>query len=58
MEMNLKIKEAKKLLKDNGYAVVKLTKRQLEDSKQCEECSSNGKDMECSWCSCSICIAQ
>lgn len=49
--MKEKIDEAKKLLEDNGYVVVKLTKRQLEDSKKCE-------DMVCVGCSCNVCIVQ
>lgn len=47
-----------KLLKENGYIVTKLTPRQLNDMKKCEECSCNDEEMECSYCSCSVCIAQ
>lgn len=49
---------ATKLLKENGYAVKRLTKGQIEDCKKCEECSSRGENMECIECSCSVCIMQ
>ncbi|WP_024614654.1 hypothetical protein [Clostridium sp. Ade.TY] len=47
-----------KLLKESGYIVTKLTPRQLNDMKKCEECSCNDEEMECAYCSCSVCIAQ
>lgn len=34
-----------------------LSKQQEIDSKECEEASGNGTDMECMGCSCSVCIA-
>ena len=52
---NEKIKEAIRLLRDNGYVVKKLSKTQKQDADECESCGFNG---DCSSCSCSICIIQ
>ena len=52
---NEKIKEAIRLLRDNGYIVKKLRKIQKEDANKCASCGFNG---DCSSCSCSICIMQ
>ena len=35
-----------------------LSKRQIKDSDECEKMQENGEDMNCSDCSCSVCIAQ
>lgn len=34
-----------------------LNKMQAQDSQKCEEMQSQGKDMDCLGCSCSVCIA-
>lgn len=46
-------KIATKLLVENDYIVTKLSKEQLNDAKECENCGFNG---DCTECSCSICI--
>lgn len=56
--MEEKINAAIKLLSENGYAVKKLTARQIKDCERCNELSSKGEDMECFECSCSVCICQ
>lgn len=48
-----KIKEAKKILAQNGYTVLKLSKQQDIDSHECAE--SNGSK-DCDGCSCRICL--
>ncbi|MGJ0846522.1 hypothetical protein ACR77J_07530 [Tissierella praeacuta] len=35
-----------------------MNKRQLNDSKKCEEMQEQGLSMECFDCSCSVCLAQ
>lgn len=35
-----------------------LNKRQIADSNKCEESISKNEDMDCTECSCSVCIAQ
>lgn len=44
-----------KLLIKKDYIVTKLTKGQLEDAKECENCGFEG---DCSECRCNICIVQ
>jgi len=56
--MSKEIDNAVKLLRDNGYAVKKLTNSMKKDSQKCAELSAKGKEMECFGCACSICIAQ
>lgn len=53
--MDDKIKEAIKLLRENGYIVRKLSKTQQEDADECETLDG---DKECFGCSCSVCIMQ
>jgi hypothetical protein len=50
-----KIKEAKELLFENGYIVIKMTDQMKKDSDDCEV---NGFEGDCSSCSCSICIME
>ena len=56
--MEDKIKEAIKLLHENGYIVTKLTKAMKVDCDKCAEMSERGEDMDCLECACSICIMQ
>ena len=42
-----------KLLVENDFIITKLSKQQLQDAKECENCGFNG---DCTECSCSICI--
>ena len=49
------IETAINLLRENGYAVKKLTVGQLQDAKECEDCGFEG---DCAFCRCSICIIQ
>jgi hypothetical protein len=35
-----------------------MNKQQEKDSKRCEEMAELGRDMDCTSCSCSVCIAQ
>lgn len=35
-----------------------LSKMQIKDSKRCEEMQEHGEDMDCTECSCSVCIVQ
>jgi len=51
--MENQIEEAIKLLRQNDYAVIKMTKAMLEDTKKCDEL---GGDKECFGCSCNICV--
>lgn len=48
----MELKEALKVVKENGYIVLKPTKGQLEDMKKCDG------DSDCLECRCSICLAQ
>ena len=50
-----KVEDAINLLRENGYAVKKLTAGQLKDAEECERCNYEG---ECSSCRCSVCIIQ
>jgi len=54
-EKTVKILEAIDLLRENDYAVIKLSECQLSDSKKCEE---SGFEKDCSECSCSACVVQ
>jgi len=47
------LNNALKIVKENGYIVIKPTNRQFEDVTQCEECDG---DYDCFYCSCKICI--
>lgn len=49
---------AKKLLNDNEYLVIKPTKDQIADSELCERMSELGETMDCFDCSCSCCLFQ
>ena len=51
----MELKEALKIVKENGYIVIKPTKGQLEDMKMCDECGGN---TDCLECRCNICLAQ
>lgn len=51
----MELKEALEIVKKEGYIVMKPSKRQEEDSIECEE---SGCTKECIECSCSICIMQ
>lgn len=50
--------KAKKLLRDNGYLIIKLTQGQIADSELCERMSEQGETMDCFDCSCSCCLVQ
>lgn len=56
MNKHNEIQDAIQFLRDNGYIVVKKTDTMIEDSSKCEEMSRLGKDMECSMCSCNMCL--
>lgn len=51
--MNEKIKEAKELLKKEGYIIIKPSEQQKKDAEKCAETCYAG---DCLGCSCSICI--
>jgi hypothetical protein len=53
--MEDKLKEAIDLLRENDYAVTKLSKSQIEDRKECGELEG---DKECFGCSCSDCVVR
>lgn len=53
--MDEKITEAKKLLRENGYAVIKLSKYQIGASKECDEMEGS---KDCFGCPCSACVVQ
>lgn len=53
--MENEIREAIRLLGQNGYVVTKLTEDMKKDSKACERMNFEG---DCSSCSCSICIME
>lgn len=53
--MEDKIEEAIKLLRGNGYAVIKLSQSQIKDRKECGELEGN---KECFGCSCSDCVVR
>lgn len=48
------IYNARNLLEENGYVVIKLTKGMAADVKICEEADYEG---DCLGCSCSKCVA-
>lgn len=53
------IAKAKKLLTENGYTIIRLSKAMIEASELCEARQENGEeDMECLGCECSVCIMQ
>ena len=52
------IESAKKILRDNNYAVVYKTDAMNKDINECEEMQCTGEDKECLGCSCSVCIMQ
>lgn len=51
----MNLEEALKIVKENGYITTKLTKEQLKDMQECENCGFEG---DCSECSCSVCLMQ
>ena len=53
-----KIKEAKRLLDQNDYAVIKLSKQQIKDYTDCGACADAGKEKDCSEWSCSACVVE
>jgi hypothetical protein len=56
--MNEELKQAIKLVRENGYIVKKVTEGMKRDCDKCQEMSENGEDMECFECAYSICIMQ
>ena len=54
-EKKIAIKEAKKLLQENNYIVIKMTEQMDRDANECE--ASNGSK-DCSECSCNLCVIQ
>jgi len=54
--MDNKIKEAISLLHNNGYKVIKFTKRMKLDEADCTKQEEQGDSKDCSECSCSICV--
>jgi len=50
-----KIQEAKKLLRENGYVIIKLTQAMKDDLDECDMLEG---DKDCSSCSCSVCIVE
>ena len=53
--MEDQIREAISLLRENGYAVNKMSKDMIKDMEECDE---SGGEKDCSECSCSICVIQ
>ena len=51
--MEDEIRKAIKLLSENNYAVIKMSKGMIKDSAECD--ALNG-DKECFGCSCSGCV--
>jgi hypothetical protein len=56
--MDQEIINAKKLLQDNGYIVIKMNKAMIADADECEAMAERGEDKECDGCSCSCCLIQ
>lgn len=56
--MNEEIKNAIKLLKNNGYIVKKWTRSMEEDANECEEMEEKGMSKDCCGCSCYVCLMQ
>lgn len=55
--MEEKIEEAIKLLGETeDYVVIKLSKKQVKDYKECGEYMDAGGQKDCSECSCSDCV--
>lgn len=52
------IESAKKLLRDNNYAVIHKTDAMNKDINECEEMQCIGEDKECLGCRCSVCVMQ
>jgi hypothetical protein len=52
------IKNAIKILQNEGFKVIKLSERMKKDIKECNEMNSIGKDKDCLGCSCNICLMQ
>lgn len=51
----MNLDEALRIVKENGYIVIKPTKGQLEDMDICDKCGGN---TDCLECRCNICLAQ
>ncbi|MBY7009539.1 hypothetical protein HYI05_18325 [Clostridium botulinum] len=49
----MNLEEALKIVRENGYIVIKPSKQQLKDMKICDECKGN---CECVECTCRICL--
>lgn len=49
----MNLEEALKVVRENGYIVIKPTKGQLKDM---EECENSGFEGNCFECRCSICL--
>ena len=57
--MEDKIKEAVKLLQEtDDYVVIKLSKQQVKDYKDCGSYADDGGQKDCSECSCSACVIE
>ena len=56
--MEEQIKQAIKLLKENGYVVKRWTRAMDEDAKECEEMAEKGLDKDCCGYACAICLCQ
>lgn len=52
--MDDKIKVAIKIIRDNNYIIIKMTKQIDKDADECANCI--GGDKDCCGCSCNICV--
>lgn len=52
------IREAIKLLKDNGYIIKKWTPEMERDADECERMDMVGKSKDCCGCTCGVCLIQ
>jgi len=57
-ELKQNIQNAIKLLRENGYEIIKITKEMHKDMDECVEADESRHPKDCCGCSCSICLMQ
>ncbi len=56
--MSEEVRQAIKLLRNNGYIALKWTKEMEDAANECEEMEENGESMDCDGCPCNVCLIQ
>lgn len=50
------LSKAMKLLRENGYLIIRYSKQMQKDAEECMKMMDNGEQKECWGCSCSKCV--